>query len=204
MYYFGLECCNGCGVSPFPSFAKVIPSTPILISKLNLNYWMNGTKGKSLCTILYIDHIDNDDSHNVIENFQLLCPSCNVIKNPKNSQTVRLRPKTPEMERGDKQELRFRNFVHKEVVNNDWVKVDDMINGGSEYLTNFDKGETLSPETAKRYIGKMVSITGKYSISGEWMTFKWKLPQLDEWLNKQDIMRDNQIEKTRELSESYG
>lgn len=198
------EFCQGCGVAPFPSFAIVLPETPILISKLNLNYWINGTKGKTPCTILYIDHIDNDDSNNVIENFQLLCPSCNHIKNPKrNGDLLQIRQKTPEMIRGDKQENAFRNYAKKEVIAHDWIETEDLIYAGAEYLTDFENDETISPETCKRYLGKMLSSTGVYAEKNGYVTFKYKLPQLDEWLNQINVRREKTIETRKKLSDSY-
>lgn len=204
VYKFNKEACNGCGVVIYPSYALVLPEIPILISKLNLNYWINSTKGKKLCTILYLDHIDNDDSHNDLDNFQLLCPACNHIKNPRRAgNNISKRTKTPEMERGDKQENDFREWVRKEVLRDDWIKVDDVVYGGAEYLTNFSEGKTISPETTKRYLAKMTSITGQYTIKKDYLTFKYKLPQLDEWLQRGINNRDQAIQKTRELTETY-
>ncbi len=107
------------------------------------------------------------------------------------------------MERGDKQENDFREWVRKEVLRDDWIKVDDVVYGGAEYLTNFSEGKTISPETTKRYLAKMTSITGQYTIKKDYLTFKYKLPQLDEWLQRGINNRDQAIQKTRELTETY-
>lgn len=203
VYHFLSESCNGCGVKPFPSFAKVLPELPILISKLKLNYWVNTSHGKRLCTILYLDHINNDDSLNVIENFQLLCTSCNVIKNPKNFHQIQIRDKAPEMKRGDKQEPRFRTFVHDEIVENDWVLFDDLINAGAEYLTDFDIGDTLSTETAKRYLGKMLSKNGLYAERNGYVTFKYKLPLLDERIEEAKKRKEDSIKNRKKLTDTY-
>ncbi len=197
------EFCSGCGVKPFPSYARVLPEIPILISKLKMHYWINGTKSRKLCTILYIDHIDNDDSNNSLDNFQLLCPSCNVVKNPKKPQLFSSREKTPEMLRGDVQELAFRNYVHNEILENDWVPRDDLINGGAEYLTDFDEGKTLSPETCKRYMNKMLSPIGLYVERKSYITFKYKLPLLDQWIYDQESKKEETIESRRKLTDSY-
>lgn len=197
------EHCNGCGVCPFPSYAVILPVLPILISQLRLNYWINSKVGRKLCTKLYLDHIDNDQTHNYIDNFQLLCPSCNRIKNPKIIGNSFKRAKTPEMERGDKQERDYREYIREQVIEHDWITDDDAIDGGAEYLTNFEEGMTISTETVKRYLSKMVSNTGNFTRKHGFITFKWKLPQLDKAVREAKSRKDVRIKKTQDLTESY-
>jgi len=200
------EFCNGCGVCPFPSYAIILPTIPVLISNLSLNYFINSLKkngGRKIVTKLYLDHIDNDQTHNHIDNFQLLCPSCNRIKNPKKIGTSIGRTRTPEMERGDKQEKEYRNYIREQIIENDWILEDDAIDGGAEYLTNFDEELTISTETVKRYLSKMVSNTGQYTRKHGYITFKWKLPQLDKAVKEAKSRKDVRIKKTQELEESY-
>ena len=170
------EFCNGCGKS--------------LLGKWN-------------CTILYIDHIDNISNHTVIENLQLLCPSCNRIKNPKKGENLSDRPKTPEMKRGDIQELEYRDWVRKQIIKHNWVTDDDCIDAGAEYLTNFSNGKTISPVTTRRYLKKLSSTAGEYTIHRGWVTFTWKLPQLVDWLGKAQRDKDLKIEKLNEIRESF-
>ncbi len=153
--------------------------------------------------MLYLDHIDNDQTHNYIDNFQLLCPSCNRIKNPKRIGTSIKRGKTPEMERGDVQENAYREYIRKEIIEKDWILDDDAIDGGAEYLTNFEEGLTISTETVKRYLSKMVSNTGQYTRKHGYVTFKWKLPQLDKAIREARNRKDVKIKKTQDLTETY-
>lgn len=177
------EFCNGCGKNVFHNPYSKLP--------------------KWTCVILYIDHIDNDKTHNDIENYQLLCPTCNRIKNPKRSEVISERPKGPEMQRGDIQEAEYRTWVREQIIKHDWITDDDCIDAGAEYLTNFTDGKTISPVTTRRYLGKMTSTAGEYAVEKGWVTFAWKLPNLVDWLNKIKRDKDLKIEKMNEIRESF-
>jgi len=107
------------------------------------------------------------------------------------------------MERGDKQEKAYREYIREQVVENDWILEDDAIDGGAEYLTNFEEGITISTETVKRYLSKMVSNTGQYTRKYGFVTFKWKLPQLDKAVKEAKSRKDVRIKKTQSLTDSY-
>jgi len=115
----------------------------------------NGQSGK-LC----IDHINNNNSINEIENFQFLCKSCNTIKNhPKNIEPFE-RLATPEMIKGKKFEKDFRRWVQGffMVDPHCGLEYSFLINSGAEKVE-------CSTETIKRYLNKMTSKEGMY----EWI-----------------------------------
>jgi len=177
------EFCRGCGKSIYHNPKSKLP--------------------KWTCKMLYIDHIDNDPTNTVLKNLQLLCSSCNRIKNHNKKQTITDRPKTPEMMRGDDQELEYRDWIRKQIVQHDWVADEDCIDAGAEYLTNFQEQKTISPVTTRRYLKKLTSTAGDYTIHKGWVTFTWKLPQLVDWLKQAQRNKDLKIEKMNEIRESF-
>lgn len=136
------EYCKGCGLSA------------------------NETKEK----FLLIDHIDNDNSNNNINNLQLLCRACNYYKNPRSDKPLTERPLTPEMKKGERMEKHFRNWLFGIVSNNHKWLLEDVIDSGAEITGG-------STETIKRYVRKCVSDAGMYEIvegqhSREFVQFK--------------------------------
>jgi len=106
---------------------------------------------------LVLDHIDNNRKNNAQNNLQLLCRSCNYLKNPRpvdlcESESVN-EGKATELETSRAKEPLFRKFVYHEL--NEYIESPerDLINSGSE-----DIG--ISQITAKRYLDKMCSSRG--------------------------------------------
>jgi len=124
------------------------------------------TKEGFLC----IDHKDNDNSNNKIDNLQLLCRSCNYLKNPRNQRSFEERPQTPEMKKGERMEKHFRNWLFGIVSENHKWLLEDVIDSGAEITGG-------STETIKRYVRKCISEAGMYELvegqqSREFIQFK--------------------------------
>ncbi len=102
---------------------------------------------------LVVDHRDNNPKNNVPDNLQLLCRSCNYIKNPRpldlcvslDSNVVRI---------NKSKEPKYRKFVYDHLDESGSIDYDDAIYSGSEIIG-------VSPETSKRYIRKMCSKGGR-------------------------------------------
>ncbi|MGY5149571.1 MAG: HNH endonuclease [Candidatus Nitrosopumilus sp. bin_68KS] len=106
---------------------------------------------------LVIDHRDNDNSNNSPENLQLLCRSCNYIKNPRDEPLDMCVSSSNESIKINKsKEPKFREFVYTNIDENGSIDYEDAVYSGSEIVG-------VSPETAKRYIRKMCSKVGKLS-----------------------------------------
>lgn len=101
--------------------------------------------------VLLIDHVDNNSLNNSWSNLQLLCRSCNAIKNPKNDPPRRT--PTPEMERGISNMKRTRRYVVGRLLTKDDQQ-------GLEYYSLIDDiAEKLdcSQQSIKNYLAKMTS-----------------------------------------------
>ena len=123
--------------------------------KCGIEPWMLKEQGKN--PILFIDHINNNNSDNRLENYQLLCRSCNTKKNhPQNAEPFE-RTQTPEMILGKRYESDFRRWVAGQFMENENIglEVDHLINAGAEKVG-------CSTETIKRYLRKMTSSEGMY------------------------------------------
>lgn len=135
---------------------------PILVEKFGemcvnckTEPWILVEQGKS--PVLCIDHINNNNSDNRIENYQLLCKSCNTKKNHPSLGEPFERKATPEMIKGRKDEADFRRWVAGHYMENENIGLsfDYLVNSGAETVGN-------SPESCKRYLGKMTSDAGIY------------------------------------------
>lgn len=123
---------------------------------------------------LVVDHRDNNNYNNSLDNLQLLCRTCNYIKNPrrpfdlcvitdKSSTSLKIsRSKEPE----------FRKYIYDKLDENGGREKDvglgkrTLINGGAETVG-------ISPVTAKRYLDKMCSIAGDLKCDkGFWIMYK--------------------------------
>jgi hypothetical protein len=105
-----------------------------------------------------IDHIDNNNNHNELENLQFLCHSCNTKKNHPSLEEPQQRVMTPEMAMGRSFEKRFRRWVNGLILvpeNNGLLEYNFLVNSGAEHIQ-------CSPETIKRYLKKMTSEQGMY------------------------------------------
>ncbi len=108
-----------------------------------------------------IDHIDNNNNNNLLENLQFLCHSCNTKKNHPSIEEPQQRVMTPEMALGRSFETRFRSWVNGLMLtpkNNGVVEYNFLVNSGAEKVQ-------CSPETIKRYLKKMTSEEGDF----EWI-----------------------------------
>lgn len=106
---------------------------------------------------LCVDHKDNNNGNNYIENMQFLCKSCNTKKNHPQTTVPFERTSTPEMAAGKRFESDFRRWISGLFMADD--------SAGFEYHYIVSTGaETVncSPETIKRYLSKMTSAAGTY------------------------------------------
>ncbi len=201
------EFCLGCGVYPHPkrSYLEEPEGIPIH-TKLNVFFCKNKDKTKLLGLI--IDHIDNDDSNNDITNLQLLCKSCNNIKNSRSKKRRRMteREKTPEMARGDKQEDRYRSWLNIEVTvehKYKFISEDEAVYGGAEALTDFSIGETISPVTTRRYLKKLTTSAGMYYWYKGFVGLKINLTLLEQWFTDVEHAKRRKVKKINEFHEAY-
>ena len=110
---------------------------------------------------LVIDHRDNNNFNNHSNNWQLLCRSCNYIKNPRLVE----RPldvcgggcdsldRETEITINREKEPKFRKYVELIVGEEKQVPQQDLINGGAEYCG-------CSIKTTARWLAKMTSTEG--------------------------------------------
>ena len=110
---------------------------------------------------LVIDHRDNNNFNNHSNNWQLLCRSCNYIKNPRLVE----RPldvcgggcdsldRETEITINREKEPKFREYVKLRVTEEKQVPQQDLINGGAEYCG-------CSIKTTARWLAKMTSTEG--------------------------------------------
>lgn len=117
--------------------------------------WMLAEMGRS--PTLCIDHINNNNSDNRLDNYQLLCKSCNTKKNHPSLAEPFQRTATPEMIKGKKDEADFRRWVAGHYMENENIGLafSYLVNSGAETVGN-------SPESCKRYLAKMTSQAGIY------------------------------------------
>jgi len=108
---------------------------------------------------LVLDHIDNDNSNNEPNNLQILCKSCNKKKDSLKKETLdmcvrKVYSKNDSLTINREKEPRFRRYVYERLDFKGDVEVDEMVYGIAEEIS-------ISPETAKRYLRKMCSSSGK-------------------------------------------
>ena len=116
---------------------------------------------------LVIDHLDNNNSNNEINNLQLLCRSCNGKKNPrgkaKKQSPIYVRgdehqqPKepSPELKKSERCEPIFRDWIERRVGEFGSLSVYDILTGGAERAG-------CSQATVNRYLQKVCSIEGNF------------------------------------------
>jgi len=101
--------------------------------------------------LLYIDHIDNDNNNNSIENLQFLCVSCNTKKNhPANEPTDKKAP--VEFITSRKNKKRARKYVYGIMIepNNPRPEYHQLIDDLAEFLD-------CSQQAVKNYLAAMTS-----------------------------------------------
>jgi len=194
------EYCIGCGAVPYPSMAKFPQESP---NKKLKPFYIISKETKEYLP-LQIDHIDNDPTNTTIENEQFMCAKCNNHKKPRGKSMNTNRPKTPEMERGDMQEDSWRSWLNGQVTGEkDFIRDDDAIDGGAEYLTNFSDGKTISPDTTRKYLKKVTSSTGMYYWHKGFVGLKSQRVKLDDYISQVEGKKQKKINKLEELDEAY-
>jgi len=104
---------------------------------------------------LVIDHKDNNNSNNDLNNLQLLCRTCNYQKNPARPLDLCVREDEDETELQKSRRLRpqVRQFVFHEVSERTEVPEKELLDGGAEEFA-------CSQETIKRIVASMCSFRG--------------------------------------------
>ena len=128
----------------------------IMCGRRRLQLVEDGLSGE-LC----IDHKDNKNTNNSLDNLQFLCHSCNTKKDHPTTEDPQQRVMTPEMALGKSYEKRFRKWVSgliQSPENHGLLQYDFVVHSGAERVG-------CSPETIKRYLKKLTSKAGAY----EWI-----------------------------------
>lgn len=195
------EYCKGCGAVPYPSVAKYPQESP---NKKLKPFYIKAKEEPHEYLQLQIDHIDGDPLNITIENEQFMCPKCNNLKKPRKRSSLTDRPKTAEMERGDMQEDNWRSWLNKAVtIERDFIKDEEAIYGGAEYLTNFSNNETISPVTTRRYLKKVTSGIGMYYLYKGFVGLKSKRVKLEEYFEGVEKQKGRKVKKMQEFAEAY-
>ena len=116
---------------------------------------------------LVIDHFDNNNRNNELENLQLLCRKCNAIKNSRGKgkrktlvDVAQHITTSREIILNEKYEPMFRKYLEKKCSEEFPVELKDLIASGAEIT---DASQT----TIIRYIDKMCSSAGRFQIIDE-------------------------------------
>jgi hypothetical protein len=128
---------------------------------------------------LVVDHIDNNNSNNELDNLQLLCRRCNYIKDSRGPVDTCERPRETEIQINRTKEPKFRKYVYDELGKKNGIKPKILLNSGAELCE-------ISPTTAKRYLDKLCSkeglckrMYGVISFDEEHPLFKGEIPSYD-------------------------
>jgi hypothetical protein len=121
---------------------------------------------------LVIDHKDNDNSNNSIENYQLLCRGCNYRKNPRRPVDICVSENVSEINEiqiNRTKEPQFKKMLAQLINEYSIYPINDLKNSIAEKLD-------LSPVTVKRYLDKVCSSQGIYEItkSGKTLAVRYK------------------------------
>ena len=108
---------------------------------------------------LVLDHRDNDNTNNTHTNLQILCYSCNYLKNPRKEPLDLCVKEDNEscIAINRKKEPQFKEFVFDEIERKDAVILKNIINLGAAAID-------ISPVTAKRYLDKLTVEGGELMI----------------------------------------
>ena len=109
---------------------------------------------------LILDHKDNNNSNNSLENLQILCRRCNYLKNPRRPvdecvSVCESNEQTSELKVNRLKEPLFKRYVYTRIKESDSVPEEDLVNSGAEILG-------ISPVTTSRYLRKLCSSAGLY------------------------------------------
>lgn len=108
---------------------------------------------------LVVDHRDNNNSNNSLDNLQLLCRRCNYLKNPRPfdkcvSESDNFILET-EIQVNRTKEPQFKQYIAQRMNESKIIPQEDLIYASAERLD-------LSPVTTKRYLDKRCSSDGAY------------------------------------------
>jgi len=114
---------------------------------------------------LEIDHRDNNNSNNSLTNLQLLCRSCNYLKNPRKEPFDLCESEKGYdleescMTKNKRTEPAFRKFILEEIDKSDWHSLNwsEAIDMGAEKIG-------ISQMTAERYLKKMITKYGQLRL----------------------------------------
>jgi hypothetical protein len=157
---------------------------------------------------LVIDHIDNNNRNNLLDNLQLLCRACNYRKNPRISERDSSDVSNENKQTGSssiiinkEKEQNFRDFVYEIIIfgerrNHSKKKI---VDSGAEVVD-------ISTETAKRYFKKLSSLAGLLESNGLYYTLKdtwWcKYPKRDEDIIQNCILNLKNIAEIKKKEET--
>lgn len=103
---------------------------------------------------LVIDHIDNNNENNILENLQLLCRGCNTLKNHwRHMPFIEDLEDSPTYKKSKQNEFRFRQYTMgriQEPEANGYVHWDSLIADGAEH------GQ-CSEQAIRNYLDKMTA-----------------------------------------------
>jgi len=121
---------------------------------------------------LVVDHKDNNNANNKLNNLQLLCKKCNYLKNPREPVdqcvSVRQAPEIPtEIEINRTKEPKFKEYLDSLFNEYDILSAKEVVNSSAQFLG-------LSPVTTRRYLDKECSIEGLYEMVVDGRTFMVK------------------------------
>ncbi|MGB2867845.1 MAG: HNH endonuclease signature motif containing protein [Bacteroidota bacterium] len=118
---------------------------------------------------LVIDHINNDNGDNRLENLQLLCKSDNSQKNPRGpgrrkllspvcvQEIDRASAGSAEMQKNLEAEPAFAHWLYEEIRKSGKITLDDALNGGA-------LAARCSQMTIKRYLKKLTFRDGPFEM----------------------------------------
>jgi len=106
---------------------------------------------------LVVDHRDNNNSNNDPDNHQLLCRSCNALKNPRPVDVCVSEngAQATELQINRTKEPKFKKMLAQLINEKQYHEEKDLTNSIAERLD-------LSPVTVKRYLDKACSSQGVY------------------------------------------
>jgi len=145
---------------------------------------------------LIIDHIDNNNYNNSLENLQLLCRRCNYLKNPRrpfDECVSECSDFESSIKINQTKEHEFRQWAYEELDSKRSILKREFINRGAEVVK-------ISPVTAKRYLDKMCSKAGILKICNGCVQFDEEHPLFRGLIDEYDGLRlrntENQEQKT--------
>ncbi len=134
---------------------------------------------------LVIDHRDNDNGNNSMDNLQFLCRKCNYLKNPRGAGVPLdkcVKCSSPAQNINKEKEVLFRWYMFSVDQDMNYKKI---IHRTAEHLN-------LSPVTTKRYLDKMCSEIGVFEKKAGIVNLK------EDW---EDLLSSRDIELIEKIQE---